>query len=476
MLPILDEEFRREAEDFVALYDRYSAGSWSERELAEYQAHELGRTVSYVRERSPFYSRHLSDLPVGVPRSPAEIGQLPFTTKDDLRTHLDAVPSLPLGECWIYYETTGTTGVATPCPRAPRDSMRADVALLQGYRQILGRYAERCVVAVLGPTELHSTGDTFSDVLRGIGHATVKMWPHSPLVGFERAIELIDRLSVDVLVCTPGMAISLARALARQNRTARETCVRAILALGELATPNLLGNIGTIWGADVYNCMYASQEASILGVCFPDGLIHSTPLNIYYEIVDPDSGDAVTPRGGGAREGELVVTHLYQGAKPLVRYRTGDMVRATGTAQRFSLTPLGRVRDRVAVGGRLLTAFDFEQAMLGEAPTVLDYQAVLANAPGGGDRLSVLFEPAGPLDAAERAAHSDRVARHLERELGVDARVAWGPTGSRTSTGAMVSWKAARLRDDRSAADSSASPVEAENARQIAARRERAAR
>lgn len=469
MLPMLDKRFLEETADFAVLASRYAAGLVPPAELAVYQSYEIGQTLTYVRECSPFYSRRLVNI-AGTENPSVAIENLPFTTKADLRTHLDEVPALPLSECWIYYETTGTTGLSTPCPRSPRDSMRTGLALMEGYAPILRNYADHCVVAVMGPTELHSTGDSFGDILRALGHTTVKMWPHSPLVGFSRALELIDRLGVNVLVCTPGMSISLARRLLQEGKNPAETSVRAILSLGELSTPGLLRGIGAIWGADVYNCMYASQEASVLAVCFPDKQLHSTPINVFYEIVDPATGRRVEAGREGERQGELVITHLYRGAKPLVRYRTGDMVKSRGSDQQFTMVPLGRVDDQIHLGDRLITAFDFEDGLLAQAPTILDYQATLSETADGRDHLSVLFEPVRPLGNADMRIHESAIIRHTGEAFGTAAEVTWGVTDSRTSTGAMVSWKAARIRDRRAAATSCG---EAEKAREIAAVRER---
>jgi phenylacetate-CoA ligase len=42
---------------------------------------------------------------------------------------------------------------------------------------------------------------------------------------------------------------------------------------------------------------------------------------IYAEVIDPSTGENVTY----GEKGELVITHLYKEASPLLRYRTGDL-------------------------------------------------------------------------------------------------------------------------------------------------------
>lgn len=443
MIPLGDTALWNAANTFAGQQRRQWNGEMPDDELREHQRSRRVETVEYCRERSPFYRAHLNGLSAAEP-----FESLPFTTKQDLRTHLDDVASLPLGEAWVYYETTGTTGISTPCPRSAEDSMRTGVALCEGYRDLLARHGEHLTIAVMGPTEVHSTGDTFGDVLRSLGHATVKMWPHSPVVGFGRAVELLERLPVDGLTCTPGMAIMLARHLTERGLRPRDLGIKVVLTLGELATPPLLEQIGRVWGAEVHSCMYASQEASILAVCRSDGALRTTPLNYYYEVVDPETG-AVLDESLAEREGELVVTHLYQGAKPMVRYRTGDLVRAVGGGQDFVVVPIGRARDALRIAGRPYTAFDFEQAVLDGCPPFLDYQVGIHEIDGT-DAIDVRFEPEHGADEVD-AEISDRYARQVSGRFGVPVTVTWGATDARTSTGAMVSWKAARIRDHREA-------------------------
>jgi phenylacetate-CoA ligase len=276
------------------------------------------------------------------------------------------------------------------------------------------------------------------------------MWPHSPVVGFPRALALLEELGVTALVCTPGMAISLAKAArtAWVDFTSR-LGVRLILTLGELTSPAMLENLGSIWSATVYNCMYASQEASIMAACRADRQMHTIPLNNYYEVLRPGTVRPA-PVVNGTREGELVVTHLYRGAKPLVRYRTGDMVRLSAEPGSVVevLQPIGRIRDALRLGGRQITAFDLEQALFTHLRGVLDYFLFIDEVDGR-DVVTVCVDPAD--DEAARRINREAVRQTVETAFDASCEITVGPVSAITSTGAMVSWKAARLHDRRRA-------------------------
>jgi phenylacetate-CoA ligase len=192
--------------------------------------------------------------------------------------------------------------------------------------------------------------------------------------------------------------------------------------------------------------MYASQEASILAVVCADGKQRTVPLNNYYELIDPDTTHHIdVPAGGSDVRGELVVTNLYHGQKPLIRYRTGDMVIASATGDGgWVIEPIGRVRDTIELGGRKFTAYEVEASICEHLSGCLDYQMSVMDREGE-EFLDVVVEiPYGHDDS-----QVELLARRIELSLGVPTLVRRGETDSLTGTAAMVSWKAARFHDRR---------------------------
>lgn len=455
----LTDELRDRFNDFIA-------GKWDDEALASHQTAKLRDVVAYARANSPFYRERLAgigDETVATLRL-HDLPRLPFTTKDDLREAQFDLLCRPVSDAWVFYETTGTTGVPTPCPRTNVDSLHNNTVLTAYYRDILSRHGDRQVVGISGPSELHSTGDTFGDVCRNLGYTVAKMWPHSPVIGFDRALEVLRILSVTGLFCTPGMALRLAqKAMDAGLKPRLNFSLEVLLLTGELMSPSLLENIGLLWDAEVHNVLYASQEASILAAATADGTLRTAPLINLYEVIDPDTLDVVPPGHDGERHGELVVTNLYLGAKPLIRYRTGDLVRmyepAPGAAVPApSVEVLGRVHDRLALNDHLVNGYDLEDLLLRHVRGYTDYQISIDHDDHGRDRLSLLLR-ANP--AFDRPSIT-RTVRQVRDELGTELTVKLGNPGAITTTGAMVSWKAARvvdLRAERSVENESAERI-----------------
>lgn len=375
MYAIFKDRDIKKAKEVYRQHSDFETGNISLKQLHIHQNDNFREIIKYVTNRSPFYREHLKGLmPADIETLNLDrISTLPFTTKDDLRNHGASLASSPLNQSWIYYETTGTTGKPTPCPRNETDSIHNNTPLIIHYRNIFEQYGLNHIVGVMGPSELHSTGDTFEDVFRSLGYSVVKMWPRSPVVGMKRIMALINELQITALVCTPAVAISVARFIKDSGQAPSTTSVKLILTVGELTTPSLLRNIGEVWGAEVYSCMYASQESSILAVCATDSHLYTVPLNNYYEIIDPDSGTGYDITKGQVT-GELVITHLYKGQKPLIRYRTGDMVRSTYMPDGSQkIVPIGRVRDVLSLNGSAYCAWDLEAMLLDRLKGCLDY-------------------------------------------------------------------------------------------------------
>lgn len=458
----------------------FFAGRWSPEQLREYQLAGLRDTLRYVKQASPFYRRHFArfDDAFVDGLTLESFAELPFTSKDDLRREMLDMLSKPLADCCFFYETTGTTGPATPCPRDYVDTIYNNMAVTSCLSTILVEGDRKHFVGVCGPTELHSFGDTLGDVCKNLGLGMAKFWAYSPVIGLKKSVETLRELGITALMCTPGMALTTAK-VARQlgYDLKKDFALEVIMLTGELGSPAMMKNIGSLFGARSYNFLYGAQEALVLATVVRSGQMHTFPINFFYEVIDPVSGRRVEAVDG-VRSGELVVSMLFQGSKPMLRYRTGDSVRLRD-ASAGDLFPspvvevLGRTRDALELGGHAIQGYDLEQLLMERVPAALGYQITISN--DGVDRLAVKLEL---LDSGEDAACARAVAEAFRARLGVETTVSFGELGSIGSTGALVSWKAARIVDTRppkqgNAALAARLAEERRVAEQIAATRDR---
>ncbi|MEU2987887.1 phenylacetate--CoA ligase family protein [Micromonospora aurantiaca (nom. illeg.)] len=444
------------AADYLRLHRAFYDRTLTAEQLGDWRDRQLRRVLDQVGTGSPFYARHLAGIDLST-ITPATLDRLPFTTKAHLREEMLDVLSRPLAEAVFFYETTGTTGPATPCPRDGREVVASNAHVTESWASIFrhhfGDHAPR--VGLMGPTEVHSFGDTLGDVARNTGAMNAKIWPYSPVIGFAKALQLMRDLELEVICCTPGVALMLAKAAEHHGYRLREDfAVELLFVTGEMCTPALAHNLESVWGADVYNILYGSQEAFVIATACRNKRMHLSQTNYLIEVVDPETGASHGPRGTG----ELTVTMLVDGVKPLIRYRTGDAV-VVGASDCDCEMPgdlvqiVGRTLDRIDLGGQRRTAGQIESAVLTGVTGSAGYQVVIDHDPAGGDRLTVRLELLKDL-VDDPAAVADGVRRRAAAALGVPVEVELSDgLDPIVSTGAFVSWKAARIVDRRVADD-----------------------
>ncbi|MEV4224119.1 AMP-binding protein [Nonomuraea sp. NPDC049725] len=444
-----DAAFR---EEYRRLHTRFYAGAMSRDDWAAWQERRLASVLRHVTERSPFYRRHLAGIDLARV-TPDTLPLLPFTTKDDLRREMYDVLSGSVAEAAVYYETTGTTGASTPCPRGPRDVMTSNSAVVEAWRRLFAaRFGDRRpVVGLMGPSELYAFGDVFGAVTAELGICHVKIWPESPRVGFRKALRLIEELGVEVLVCAPALCLSLAKAALHYGYDLDRLPVSMFLVLGEVCTGAFRANVTSLWpGAAVYPALYGSQEALCIATGAVSGDLHLSKPNYLAEVVDPDTGEALGETG----EGELVLTMLIDGIKPLIRYRTGDLVRITPAPPGAPLPGpvvevIGRVADRIHLGSATLQPAELESAVLTGVRGCLGYQIVIDPGDEVTVRLDLLPEISGdPREVGAGVSARLRELAGVRAGISVDAGL--DPV---TNTGSFTSWKAARILDNRAEPD-----------------------
>ena len=447
----MDKKF----EEFKNRYDSAHYAYWTNRltedELAKWQKERLQTVLSHVKSLSTFYGERLKDVdPDSINLKNLE--ELPFTTKDDLRDSMLDILCGGVEESIFYYETTGTTGRATPCPRDKKESYASNKQLAMAYQAILEKHFPqgKTVVGIMGPTEVHSFGDTLGDVCYQLGVCNAKIWPHSPVIGFSKSLQLMKDLEIGVISSAPGMLLALAKQAERLNYNTRDSfSLRAFMMSGELCTPALKNNLYSLWGAEAYDSLYGSQESLIIASNNSSDQLMPHRLNYIIEVLDPESGKSL----GHTGEGELCVTMLVDGAKPLIRYRTGDMVviQPSGKqeiAYKYKMKVVGRLKDRLHLNEKPFTAGHIEQAILEGVEKCLGYQVVICNT-SGKDTVIAKLEMSKYFRGNKKQIGLVIQERVKER-LGVEATVMFvDDLDEHVNLGSWFSWKEARIVDQR---------------------------
>ena len=224
--------------------------------------------------------------------------------------------------------------------------------------------------------------------------------------------------------------------------------MRRIFVAGEPggSIPETRARIEALWGAEVYDYYGLSDIfGSCAGMCEEKDGLHWAEDHIHIEVLNPDTGEPV-PEG---ERGEMVLTTLKKAARPMIRFRTGDIVSVTTEPCRCGRTSLrlkgihGRLDDMLIIKGVNLFPSDIEAVARKDAALTGEYKLVVERI-NHLDRLTVEVEHVrgfnGPLE--ELAAH---FAKHVKAITGVHAEVRILPP----DTLPRATHKAKRVEDRR---------------------------
>jgi phenylacetate-CoA ligase len=308
-----------------------TAGAWTSARaaIAVQQRRRLSALVGALDGRNPFYTRKLALAGVDAAAVTRQgITALPFTTKAELIADQDAhgpwgsARTEPIAAYTRYHQTSSTTGR----PLRWLDTNESWQWALDCWKSVFGgarvRPGDRVLFAFsFGPflgfwTAFEAGCQIGAHCVPGGGMSS------------HQRLSLIDAVRPDVLCCTPTYALRLAEVAHTEGHAPLTASgVRTIIVAGESggSLPAVRARIEQAWGARVID-HYGLTEVG--PVAFEDwdrpGGVYVNEAEFVAEVLDRDGA----PVADGEL-GELVLTNLGRTASPVIRYRTGDIVRAS---------------------------------------------------------------------------------------------------------------------------------------------------
>ena len=411
--------------------------------LAALQLEKLNRLLAEVHANSAFYQRKLAGCPKHF-SSLAELATLPQTSKEELQPDAGSEPfaanrTYPTDRYVRCHQTSGTRGR----PLVVLDTAEDWRWWIDCWQYVLDAAevtpADRALLAFsFGPfVGFWSAFDAL--VARG-----ALVIPGGGLSSLAR-LEVMRNAGVTTLLCTPTYALRLAEVAADNQINLPELSVEKIIVAGEPggSMPVIRDRIETTWAARVIDHGGAT-EVGPWGFADAAGRgMHVNEAEFIAEFVSVETGQP-------AKQGEqahLVLTTLGRIGAPVIRYRTGDVVRPVwptdspprfgegqnpapspsrqgrGTDCRFVLLEdgvLGRADDMMIIRGMNVYPTAVEQ-IIRSFPEVVEYR-LTARKRGELDELVVEVE--------DHLQQPKRIADELQLKLGLKIDVRCAPAMS----------------------------------------------
>ena len=388
-------------------------------ELIALQLQRLRATLQHAYDHVSLYRDKFDQAGVqpGDIKSLEDLGQLPVTTKQDLR---DQYPfgmfAVPMEQVVRLHASSGTTGKPTVVGYS-----QSDVDL---WAQVMAR-------------SIYAAGGRARDkvhVSYGYGLFTGGLGAHYgaerlgctviPVSGgqTEKQVQLIRDFEPEIIMVTPSYALNIADEFERQGVDSASSSLRVGLLGAEPWTEGMRAEIEQRLGIDALDLFGLSEVIGpgIAQECLEtkDGLTLWED-HFYPEIIDPDSG-AVLADG---EPGELVLTSLTKEAMPIIRYRTRDLTRLLpGTARTMRRIEkiTGRNDDMLIISGVNVFPSQIETLVL-EQPGLSPHYFLEVYQEGPLDAIDVLVECRDGVTTANEETAT--LQRRIKELVGISSTV-----------------------------------------------------
>jgi phenylacetate-CoA ligase len=316
--------------------------------IASQQLAQLRRLLGAILPGNAFYRKKFADCDTTVGKYSDFCAKFPFTTKTELAEDQRVNPpfgsnlSFPLTHYTRFHQTSGTSSLPVRWLDTP-DSWNWMVENWKEIYRAAGVEAGDRVYFAFSFGPFIGFWLAF-DAAQSLGCLCI---PGGGLSSQARLRALLENRST-VLCCTPSYAARLAE-VAISEKLDRPS-LRAIIVAGEAggSIPATRARLQQLWpGARIFDHHGMTETGPVSYECpAKPGILHILESAFLPEIIDAQGKPATT-----GELGELILTTLGRTGSPVIRYRTGDMVRE-------ALGPCACGRHDMALAGGILGRCD----------------------------------------------------------------------------------------------------------------------
>ncbi len=395
------------------------------------EAHQwqlLWRQLCYAYDHSPFYRKRWEALganPHTFHTPDDYFAHTPFLTKMDIITDQQAHP--PYGTLLTTDPRHLTRVYVSPGPITWAFT-RTD------YHKFAEVWAKGAYVCGLRPGDIIDVtsaygwvpaGTLFDEAYRLVGAAVI---PGN--VGMsDFHVEVMRLVKVTAIQAFTTFLATLGEIVKQKGiDPKKELALRLGIIGGEIRSEAQKAMLGEPFGGIAIREQYGTAEIGILASeCEAGGGMHLNE-DFLVEIIDPDTGEHVSP----GNSGEIVTSDVVREAMPVIRYRTGDLTaglnlepcpcgRTTPRLQRI----LGRTSDIPRVKGMFIIPRTI-QSVLERYPGLGRFQIVV-DRPHMQDELTIRIEYTPPLDVG---GLTPRLREALQQAIRLTAQIDLVPEGT----------------------------------------------
>jgi len=362
-----------------------------ESKLKELQFERLKKVFNYVKEKIPFYKKLYEKAGIKNLTSLNDLKNIPFTKKNDLRDNYPfKMFACPIENVFEIHASSGTTGKLTVVGYTKND--------IEVWSEVMARSLV-CAGVKKGDIIHNAYGYGLFTGGLGVHYGALKLGVTVIPVSAgqtQRQLMIIQDFKSTVLTCTPSYSLYMAEEAKTMGMDPKKTTIRIGILGAEPWTEGMRKKIEEEWdmiALDIYGLSEIIGPGVAMECEGKDGL-HIWADHFLPEVINPDTGETLEE----GEEGELVLTTLTKEALPMIRYRTGDIVKINysecpyckRTMPRISKIK-GRIDDMLIIRGVNLFPSQIE-TVLTKIPEVSPYYQLVVSREKYLDKLEVRVE------------------------------------------------------------------------------------
>ncbi len=396
----------------------------NEEKIKAIQTEGLKWTVSHTYDNSSFYREKFDQAGIkpGDIQSLSDIGNLPFTDKDDLQEGYPfPLRSVSFDKIVRIHASSGTTGKRKVlCYTAEDINVWANM-FARCYEMAGLTHHDRIQIAV--GYGLWTAGVGFQAGCERFGAMAIPLGPANA----EMHCEMMVDMKTSAFCSTASMALLMAEEINRRN-LGSQIKIKKIILGAERHSDAMRERIKELMGVedifDIYGLTELYGPGTGLDCAFHNG-IHYWADHFIFEIIDPVTLKPVPP----GTEGELVVTTLKKQGSPLVRYRTHDITRIkAGPCQCGSPFPrhdriLGRSDDMFIYRAVNIYPSQIDHVLSSIDDVGSEYQIHLDHKEDGRDMMTIKVERSEIENSDHDREIADLVSAEIRRKILVRSRI-----------------------------------------------------
>lgn len=325
--------------------------------IKKYQEDKLVDLLQYLQTNSNYYKKLFAEHSIDISKIKflEDLQKIPVTTKDDFQLYNDDFLCIPKNKVVDYSTTSGTLGAPVTFALSDKDLDR--LAYNEAISFACAGVTENDTIQLMTTIDRRfMAGLAYFLGVRKLGASIIRVGAGIP----ELQWDSILKFNPTYLVAVPSFLLKMIEYAEANNIDYNASSVKGAICIGEPIrnedfSHNTLGSrITSKWNIKLYSTYASTEMSTAFTECEHGKGGHHHPELIIVEILD-DNNNPV-PEG---EYGELVITTLGVEAMPLLRFKTGDIVKAhtepCGERNTLRLSPvIGRKKQMIKYKGTTL--------------------------------------------------------------------------------------------------------------------------